>query len=128
MSFKEYVAYRGTEFSIEWYFDNSGKSQAFSYFESMGDKQQDKLLYLIKRLGDHGEIKDITKFRHEDEQIYAFKPKPDRFLCFFFKGGKVVITNAFVKKRDKLPAKEKAKAVQCREDYEKRLKEGTYYD
>lgn len=71
---------------------------------------------------------DQTKFNYEDDQIYAFKPKPDRFLCFFYQGKRIVITNAFRKKQDKLPANEKQRALKNRKDYEIRVKEGSYYD
>jgi hypothetical protein len=78
-------------------------------------------------MGDRGVINNITKFRNEGNGIYAFKPQPDRFLCFFYKGKKVVITNAFVKKQDKLPVSEKERALHRKQNYEKRIEEGTYY-
>jgi len=61
------------------------------------------------------------------DKIYAFKPKPHRFLAFFFTGGKVIITNAFAKKSDKLPPGEKDRALRCMQDYEQRVKAGSYY-
>lgn len=79
-------------------------------------------------MGNAGIIKNKTKFRYEDDQIYAFKAAPDRFLCFFFKGSKIIVTNAFEKKTDKLPSREKEKAVFYKEDYINRVKRGTYYD
>lgn len=62
------------------------------------------------------------------DQIYAFKPAPDRFLCFFFDGAKVIITNAYEKKTTKMPAREKQKALKARADYITRCKRGDYYD
>jgi len=58
-----------------------------------------------------GKILNVTKFRHEGDSIYAFKPKPDPFLCFFHSGKKIIITNAFEKKQDKLSPMEKKKAL-----------------
>ena len=79
-------------------------------------------------MGDRGIIHNTTKFRNEGDGVYAFKPQPDRFLCFFYKGKKIVVTNAFVKKQDKLPVAEKEKALIRKQSYEKRVEEGTYYD
>jgi phage-related protein len=79
-------------------------------------------------MGDHGKIFDETKFRNEDDGIYAFKPQPDRYLCFFFKGKKIIVTNAFMKKTQKLPQSEKERAVKAHEGYEGRVKEGSYYE
>jgi len=125
---KEFIAYEGQSFVIEWYFDSDDQSQALSYFNDLNQDQQNRLLFLFKRMGDFGKISDITKFRSEGDDIYAFKPKPDRFLCFFQKGRKIIVTNAFVKKQDKLPRKEKDKAIQKMHDYLERVKSGNYYD
>ena len=75
-----------------------------------------------------GKIRNKTKFRNEGDGIYAFKPKPDRFLCFFFSEKKIIVTNAFEKKQDKLPVEEKKRALAYRRDYEARVKSENYYD
>ena len=113
---KEYVLYKGEKFTVEWYYTEKNKSQPFDYFNSLDSPQQMKLLYLVKRMGDFGKISDKTKFNFEEDGIWAFKPKPDRFLSFFTSGKKIIITNALVKKCQKLPPAEKEKAEKCRED------------
>jgi phage-related protein len=124
----EYIAYIGEQFIIEWYYSDRGNSEALEYFEELSEKQQDRLLYLFKRMGDFGKINNTTQFRYEGDDIFAFKPQPDRFLCFFVKGRKIIVTNAFRKKTEKLPKNEKKKAISCRDDYNRRLKDGAYYD
>ena len=79
-------------------------------------------------MGDQGKIFDETKFRNEGDKIYAFKPQPDRYLCFFFRGKKIIVTNAFMKKTQKLPQSEKDLALKAYQSYEKRIKEGSYYE
>jgi phage-related protein len=128
MSKKDYIAYKGPEFTIEWYYDSNDKSQAEEYLMNLDALMQQKVFYLFKRLGDFGKISDKTKFRNEGDQIFAFKPKTDRFLSFFVKGKKIIVTNAFQKKSNKLPKDEKRKALECRKDYLKRVKEGSYYE
>lgn len=125
---KEYIAYEGSAYVVEWYFDQNGRSQSFDYYNLLSDNEKIKILRLLKRIGDAGEIKDTTKFNYEGDKIYAFKPKPDRFLCFFFEKGKIIITNAFRKKQQKLPMNEKIKALSSKKDYELRVKESDYYD
>lgn len=46
---KEYIAYEGEEFTIEWYYDAKGKSQAFEYFNQLDEDRQDKAVktYLL---------------------------------------------------------------------------------
>lgn len=124
---KNFIAYKGEEFTIEWYHDANGKSQAHEYYEELSKSQKEKLEYLFYMLGDTGKIRSKEKFRNEDDQIYAFKPMPDRFLCFFYRGKKVIVTNAFEKKQDKLPPREKEKALKLKDDYIKRCNGGKYY-
>jgi|ERR1700733_12181102 len=125
---KEYVVIEGEAFTIEWYYASTGKSQAKEYFDGLDRERQLDVFTLFQTMANVGEIRNIQKFRHEGDKIYAFKPKPDRFLCFFFSGKKIVITNAFEKKQDKLPQNEKKKAQTYQIDYISRVKKKEYYE
>lgn len=124
----KFVAYKGRYFTIEWYFDDRGNSKVLEYFKSLSIEEKNKLLYLFQTMGDFGKIRNQQKFNSEGDQIYAFKPIPHRFLSFFFTGSKIIVTNAFEKKQQKLPSREKDKALLCRQDYEMRVKKGSYYE
>ena len=110
----EYIAYEGNHFTIEWYFDTQYQSQALEYYQALSEDERIKVLKLFKLMGDVGEIKNKTKFMNEGDKIYAFKPQPDRFLCFFYEDQKIIVTNAFRKKQQKLPKNEKDKALKIR--------------
>lgn len=125
---KEFVAYTGCKFTIEWYFNDKGNSSALNDFEMMSEAEQIKLLGLFELIGNVGEIKNETKFRYEHDKIYAFKLQRFRFLCFFFAGHKIIVTNAFKKKTNKLPANEKKRALHMMHDYMKRMRQGDYYE
>ena len=116
------IIYSGEKFTLEWYFDKTGKSVAYDFFLKIEKEQRRKFLALAKRMGDSGKIFDKTKFMYEGDEIYAFKPQPDRFLSFFTYGKKIIVTNGFTKKTDKLPKNEKNLAIRLRQDYlERRL-------
>lgn len=125
---KKFIVYQGEEFTIEWYFDSRGKCSASDYFEELPPERKKKLTHMFYLLGDVGKIFNQEKFRHEGNQIYAIKSAPDRFLCFFFDGSKIIVTNAFEKKSDKMPPREKEKALNAKYDYLQQCKEGRYYD
>lgn len=125
---REWIAYRGPAFTIEWYWDAQGRSPALEYFERLLENRQDDLLMRLERMGDFGRIFDKTKFRNEGDQIFVFKPQPERFLCFFTTGRKIIITNGFVKKSNKLPPGEKDRALRAEADFEARVTKGTYYE
>src|SRR5262245_11974144 len=108
---KEFIVYEGTEFAIEWYFSEKDKSEALAYFEALSFDRKKKFFNIVRLLGDMGKIFNEEKFRYEGDQIYALKPSPDRFLCFFFDGSKIIITNAYEKKTEKMPPREKSRAL-----------------
>jgi phage-related protein len=114
---KSCVIYVGQKFILEWYYDKNGKSVAYDYFINSTEEIQDKFFILLKKMGDSGKIYDITKFRNEGDGIYAFKPQSDRYLSFFTDGKKIIVTNGFRKKTDKLPKNEKKLAIKYRQDY-----------
>jgi phage-related protein len=124
---KKFLLYQGERFRLEWYWDEAGHSQPLEYFDSLDDAQKAKAISLFMRMGDTGKIFDKTKFRNEGDKIFAFKPMPDRFLSFFNIGKLIVVTNAFVKKSDKLPKEEKERALRHMTDFKRRTKNGTYY-
>jgi len=117
MNENDCVIYSGEKFTLEWYYDKNGKSVAYDYFLETSEDLQDKFLILIKKMGDIGKINNIEKFRNEGDGIYAFKPQPDRYLSFFTDGKKIIVTNGFKKKTNKLPKNEKNMAMNYRMDY-----------
>jgi len=124
----EYIAYKGQEFQIEWYYSEDGKSQPLRYYQKLSIKERRKVLMLFRMMGEIGKIRDKLKFRYEGDKIYAFKPKPHRFLSFFVEGKKIIITNAFWKKQNKLPTNEKDRAIKCMKSYRARVNKGIYYE
>ncbi|MGB8468327.1 MAG: type II toxin-antitoxin system RelE/ParE family toxin [Candidatus Babeliales bacterium] len=125
---KEFIVLAGEKFTVEWYVDARGKSSALTYFEELPFERQKKTLQLMRLLAERGQLFNEQKFRYEGDQLFAIKPSPDRFLCFFFDGAKIIITNAYEKKSDKMPPREKERALKAKADYIKRVKEGNYYD
>lgn len=125
---EEFTAYAGPKFTIEWYYTEDGTMPSFEYFDSLDEDDKIKALNLFKLMGTEGKIFNQQKFRNEHDKIYAFKPKPHRFMCFFFVGKKIIVTNGFVKKKDELPKNEKERALKYQQDYEARVNAGTYYE
>jgi phage-related protein len=71
-------------------------------------------------MGDFWKIYDKTKFTYEGDKIYAFKPRPDRYVSFFTKDKKIIVTNAFRKKAQKMPKSEKETAIKNMNEYNSR--------
>ena len=117
--YEEFLLYSGVHYSVYFHAEAKDSSTVNDYFEGCDDVTQASLLYLVKRMADEGRIYDTTKFRIEDKgnKIYCFKPKSERFFCFFFTGKRIIITSAYTKKKKKLDRGELNKAIQIRNQY-----------
>lgn len=127
---EDYIFYQGEKFQVEFYFTRAGKMPAKEYYEKESINVQVKLAALLKYIADHGRLFDITKFRIVDseDKIFEFKPANHRFFSFFYKGGKIIITNAYLKKSQKVSRQDLEKAKTIKREYIARMKEGDYYE
>jgi len=116
---ENFLIYRGSYYAVYFHAETLGLSGVNSYFEACEDVTQASLLFLVKTIADTGRIYDETKFRCEDKKnkIYCFKPRDERFFCFFFTGKKIIITSAYAKRKQKLDRNELKKAIQIRKEY-----------
>jgi hypothetical protein len=71
------IAYPGEKITIEWYFNDKDRSPALEYFEKLDKVRKNAIYHLFLTMGDLGEIRNIRKFCHEGDQIYAFKSPKD---------------------------------------------------
>ncbi len=117
--YESFLVYKGEHYSIYFHAESKNSSIVNEYFEHCDDATQASLLFLAKAMADTGRIYDETKFRIEDKQnkIYCFKPRQERFFCFFFVGKKIIITSAYTKKKQKLDKRELNRAIEIRKQY-----------
>jgi len=117
--YENFLVYKGKHYAVYFHAEAKDSSSVNEYYRSCDDVIRASLLFLVKTIADIGRIYDETKFRIEDKQnkIYCFKPKEERFFCFFFTGRKIVITSAYMKKKQKLNRRELKKAIQIRREY-----------
>jgi len=117
--YEDFLVYSGEHYSVYFHAEAKNSSVVHDYFEACDDVTQASLLFLAKRMADIGHIYDETKFRIEDKhnKIYCFKPRKERFFCFFFTGKKIIITSVYTKKKQKLDRNELNKAIQVRNQY-----------
>src|SRR5437870_121907 len=127
---EDYVFYEGQKFSVEFYFTQKGKMPAKEYFDLAEELVKVKFLALVKHMADSGRLFDERKFRIVDrrEKIYEFKPKEERFFNFFYENRRIIITNAYCKKGQRVDQRELDKAINFKMDYEFRVKGGIYYE
>lgn len=79
----EYIAYAGEKFIIEWFYDETGKSQSMEYFEQLSDVEQDRTIFLFKRMGDFGRISEIqNSILKVTESIPSNRSRPVSFVFY----------------------------------------------
>ena len=117
--YENFLVYSGERYAVFFHAETNEFSSVREYFEDCDYVTQASLLNLAKRISDTGSIYDDTKFRIEDKQhkIYCFKPKKERFFCFFFTGQRIIITSGHTKKKQKLDRRELQKAIHIKEQY-----------
>lgn len=126
----ECLAHEHRGWRFEWYVNDKGNSPGIEYYhEKLDENEKDELTALFESLAEcEGQLKNKEKIRNEGDKLFAFKPRPHRFMAFFVKGKTVIITHGFSKKRDDLPPNEKKKALAYRRDYNERNAKECYYD
>jgi phage-related protein len=110
------IHYVGSSKRIVWAVEGSKKMRGKEFFETLTVQDRAKAQALFERMGDHGEIRNTEKFRHEEEGIYCFKSFQVRFPCFF-DGSDVVVTHGLRKKADKMPRTELDRAKRIRKEH-----------
>jgi len=98
----------------------NGKSTIEKFFDNELRKKRPhdfiRMMNLILRFAEQGQIRNREKFVHEVEQIYAFKENQVRVYCFFGKGNDLILCNGAIKKQDQARPEDLDKARKLRNE------------
>ena len=132
---EDVLIHTGRYFTAEWYYSFDAGLPALDYYNDLSELDQDRFDDVIRYLCESkpGIILPKTYYRIEDHahQIYALKPRDERFFNFMTVDAKVIITNAYHKHSQQMTKVDRESlkiAVRCKQDYLRRVKEGTYYE
>lgn len=108
-------------FEVEFYETPSGLFPAEEFIFSQDNKMQAKLYHLIELLELEGSDLREPYSKYLGDGIFELRAKQGgraaRVLYFFVVGKRVILTNGFMKKTRKTPAKELEKARRYRNDF-----------
>ena len=112
-------------YEIILYDTESGECPVKDFILSQDAKMKAKLLHTIDLLEEFGPELREPHSKHIDDRIFELRAKQGsnitRILYFFIIGQKAVLTNGFVKKAQKTPAKEIKLAKKYMNDYKRRF-------
>lgn len=102
------------EFDVDLYETKDKKRPVEEFILSLDNKMQAKVFGMIRLLEEKGTALREPYSKPLDDGISS---NITRVLYFFYVGGKIILTNGFVKKTQKTPPSEIEKAKQYRKDY-----------
>lgn len=111
-------------YNLEFYETEGGKCPVSDFLDSLDGKMAAKMIGLLEVLEEKGT--ELRKPYSEAivDGIFELRCKQGsnitRALYFFYSGGKIVVTNGFVKKTQRTPPKEIALAKSRRADWIRR--------
>jgi len=109
------------QYSVAFYENRNGERPAEIFLDSLDIKMRAKLVMIMKVLQEKGNELREPYSKHVTDGIFEIRGKVGGNICrimyFFYCGGKIIITNGFVKKTQMTPVEEIEKAKRYREDY-----------
>lgn len=115
------------KFTVGFYEKENGEKPVELFLDKLDIKMRSKLLMILKILQGKENLLSEPYSKHLDDGIFEIRGKVgsdiSRVLYFFYFGGKIIVTNGFIKKTQKTPSKEIEKAKCYRKDYLERFGE-----
>lgn len=113
------------QFVVEFYEMQNGERPAEEFLNELDIKMRSKLVMTLKVLQEKGNGLREPYSKHLEDGIFEIRGKVgtdiSRVLYFFYFGGKIILTNGFIKKSQKTPRGEIEKAKAYRKDFLERM-------
>ncbi len=111
-------------FDIEFYTLENGKKPVEDFLDSLSVKMRTKAVYSLELLEEFGNRLKEPYAKCLSDGIFElrirFASDISRIFYFFVVNNKIILTNGFIKKTQKTPRDELAKAKKYKTDYERR--------
>jgi len=113
------------QFTVEFYETKDGERPAEDFLNELDIKMRGKLVMTLKVLQEQGNRLREPYSKHLEDGIFEVRGKVgsdiSRVLYFFYYGGRIILTNGFIKKTQKTPRGEIEKAKLYRKDFMERV-------
>lgn len=113
------------KFEVVFYEKENGERPAEKFLDGLDDKMRGKLLMILKVLEEKGTDLREPYSKYLRDGIFEIRGKVgsdiSRVLYFFYDGGKIIVTNGFIKKTQSTPKQEIKLAKEYKKDYIERV-------
>lgn len=114
-----------SQFTVEFFEDSNGNKPVEEFLSDLDIKMRAKLLGILQILQEKGPLLREPYSKHLNDGIFEVRGKSGsditRILYFFYCGGKIILTNGFIKKSQKTPREELKLAKKRRKIYLERM-------
>lgn len=119
-------------YEVEFYYDRHGKSEIVDFLDDLKEKSEtnktarinrEKILAYIGALARYGTRIGVPYVKHIDGEIWELRRLGNRIFFFYWKDNKFVLLHHFIKKTQKTPSREIAKAQNNLKDFKERNEE-----
>lgn len=116
-------------YEVEFYYDRHGKSEIVDFLDDLKEKSEtnktarinrEKILAYIGALARYGTRIGVPYVKHIDGEIWELRPLGNRIFFFYWKDNRFVLLHHFIKKTQKTPPREIAKAQNNLKDFKER--------
>ena len=116
-------------YKIEYYSDKNGDSEISEFFAELAEKAKtskdarinlNKIAAYMNALKEHGTRIGKPEVEYLGEDIWELRPLAHRIFFFYWKDNKFVLLHHYIKKSQKTPPKELAKAKSNMIDWKER--------
>jgi len=112
-------------FEIEYYETEKGKIPVYDFINELPLKIRAKAFASLKILSEYGNQLREPYSKYIDNGIFELRIKFStditRIFYFFIQDNRIILTNGYIKKQNKLDRSEFDKAVKAKTDYERRM-------
>ena len=114
------------KYEVIFYEKENGECPTEEFLFSLDRKMRAKMTGLLEILEEKGNLLREPYSKHLSDGIFEIRCKTGsdivRVLYFFYCGGKIILTNGFIKMTQKTPLRQIKTAKKYRKDYQRRVK------
>lgn len=112
--------YEGQRLTITCMVRPSGQCPAGRFLDELADAERTRVDVIFQRLGDHGQLRNTTKFKKLGGDIWAIKSGQIRIFCFW-SGRDLILAFGLRKKSNRHRPKDVARAASMRAEFLKQI-------
>ena len=96
------------KYELYYYQDRDGVEPVHDYIQGLGVSERAKTYAFMRHLGEHGPqtTRPAADYLGDKTGLYELRPKPHRYLYFYYHRNRIIFLHAFEKDTKAIPEKD----------------------